>query len=270
MKTPEDIKKEILNIILETERKTSSLEIKKEMFKRFLVNKDISKLFIKELVNEGELEYTNMFGRTFLEVSHQKPIRVSKLVVLKPPHIKYNPKTGEKIINLNQGVSFGNGSHSTTKLCIRGIERVWSCGYINTEGSNALDIGTGSGVLAITSIMFGVEKATGIDKDPCSIKEANDNIILNSIQDRVMIKRTPVEKINDRFTLISANLRMPTIKELYPKINELTNTNGFVVISGIKKHEVKDILGLYCKKHFNCFWTDTEKNWSVILLRKVV
>jgi len=268
LEKPEDIKKEILNLISKTEIKTTPFEIKKELFNKYLVKKKFSSRFIKELVEEGELEYTNMFGRTFLELSHQKPIRVSEQVVLKPPQIKYNPKPGEKIINLNQGISFGNGSHSTTRLCIRGIEKIWKFGHINTTGSSALDIGTGSGVLAITSIMFGVEKAIGIDKDPCSIKEASDNVRLNCFQDRIKIKKISIENINTKFTLISANLRMPTIKELYSKINEITNINGFVVISGIKKYEMKDVLDLYCKKHFDCVWSDTQKDWSVILLRK--
>jgi ribosomal protein L11 methyltransferase len=268
LEKPEDIKKKIINLISEKEIKTSSFEIKKVLFNKYFLKKNISTLLIKELVEEGALEYTNMFGRTFLELSYQKPIHVSDQVVLKPPHIKYNPKPGEKIINLNQGISFGNGSHSTTRLCIRGIEKAWKCRYINTTGSNALDIGTGSGVLAITSIMFGVEKATGIDKDQCSIKEARDNVRLNCFQDRIKIKETPIENINTKFTLISANLRMPTIKELYSKINEITNINGCVVISGIKKYEMKGVRDLYCKKHFDCIWSDTQKDWSVILLRK--
>ena len=82
------------------------------------------KALIKDLVARGELTYTYEFGSTFLEISFNKPVRISNTVVIKPPEHQYHPDSADIVLKIKPGASFGDGRHPTTRLAVRGIEYV--------------------------------------------------------------------------------------------------------------------------------------------------
>jgi ribosomal protein L11 methylase PrmA len=101
-----------------------------------------------------------------------------------------------------------------------------------------------------------------IDTDPCSRAEAKKNIRLNTMEHRIQVLDRDIENINEKFSLITANLRYPTLERLCSHISKITKKPGMVVVSGIKTDEVTDILNSYTRKGFSCGWKAFEKEWA--------
>jgi ribosomal protein L11 methyltransferase len=265
------VKKEMLDIIEDGRRKITPGELEKALSQRYSLRRKEIKLLIKDLVTENFLTYTSHYGRTFIEKSFNKPVRISKHVILKPPGFNYKSGSYDVVVEIDQGVSFGDGRHPTTRLAIRGIEYALNETNLleGKDKKNVLDIGTGSGVLAITALRLGIDKAAGIDIDPCAINEARENGKINGLEDKFVVCDTPLEYFNNNFTLITANLRYPTLRTIYQKVAEITQKKGAVVFSGIKQDEASALIDLYTEKHFECKWKESEKDWAgIVLLRK--
>ena len=175
------------------------------------------------------------------------------------------------VIDIAQGASFGSGEHPTTRLAVRGIEAALSekNRFSKTSHTRALDIGTGSGILAIAAVSLGITKALAIDIDPCSKSEAKKNIRLNNMGHQIQVLDRDIEHINEKFFLITANLRYPTLVRLCSHISEITEQPGRVVLSGIKTDEVTDILDIYTREGFRCAWKAVEKEWVGMVFVKV-
>lgn len=223
---------------------------------------------IRELVNSGDLAYTNMFGRTFVECSFNKPVKISDRITLSPPDNSYEPGIDEIVVRLQHGASFGTGSHPTTRLCLKSLDFAFNKDFSNLRNGSALDIGTGSGVLAIASVLLGMDNATGLDIDPCSISEARTNVTLNNLDDKISISDLPIEEINGSYNLILANLRYPTIRSIYSKLVDLTLDNAAIIISGIKDEELDGVNSLYSERYFKKIYQECEKGWASIAFVK--
>jgi ribosomal protein L11 methyltransferase len=234
------IRRKVLAMVEESSCRLTPGELKKRFSGKNFVDEKAIKTAISDLILSRELKYTYQFGCSFLEKSYEKPIRVSNRVVLKPPGMAYEPAS------------------------IQGIEAalINKHGDINVDDSRALDIGTGSGVLAIAAVLMGIKGAVGIDIDPCSRDEAQKNIKLNGLEHRINILDTRVEDIKETYSLITANLRYPTLKRLCPHMAGITQKKGVVVVSGIKSDEVEDLLNNFTKNGFQCTWSSVEKGWA--------
>jgi len=237
-----------------------------------IIKRDDLKSAVGELVSAGELVYSYKHGCSFLEKSFEKSVRISKRIVLVPHRMKFSEGPDDVVIRIQSGISFGRGDHPTTRLGLRGIEYIFedtafsgSCGI----NSTVLDIGTGSGVLAVACVLFGAGRATGIDTDPCARKEARENAGINGLGKRIEISDMPVEKIKGRFSIVTANLRYPTLMSLYPLMIELTVTGSVLVFSGIKISEANDLCLLYSKNHFIMRREEREKEWSAFVFRRI-
>ena len=259
----QNIRQKVFETVSESNKKLTYGELEKRLSQKFTVHKKALKTAISELVADRQLIYTYNLGCSFLEKSFNKPTRISKRVVLKPPGMSYTPESDDVVIDIAQGSSFGSGEHPTTRLAVRGIEAALTekNRFSKTNHTRALDIGTGSGILAIAAVGLGVKKALAIDIDPCSRSEAKINIRLNTMEDRIQVLDRDIEQINERFFLITANLRYPTLKRLCSHISKITETQGMVVVSGLKTHEVTDVLESYTRKGFSCTWKAVEKEW---------
>jgi len=261
---PQTLRQEVLDMVSESERRLTPGELEKKLSQKLSVGKKTLKTAIRNLVTDGDLIFTYTFGCSFLETSFNKPTRISKRIVLKPPGRLYRPKSDDIVIELQPGASFGTGGHPTTRLAARGIEEVLSkkkCLPKETD-IRALDIGTGSGILAIIGVLLGVKRAVGIDIDPCAIVEAKTNIKLNSLERQIEIHDKRLDTIDDKFSIITANLRFPTVKRICPQMVERTEKEGSIIVSGIKTDEVSDLLYIFSRQNFRCVWKEFEKDWA--------
>jgi len=266
------IRKAILETVSGSQTKLTPIALKKTTAEKFALEKKQVKLIIQGLIDRGELIYTYQYGSTFLEKSFNRPVRISKHVVIKPPENSFASKPGDVVINLAKGASFGAGQHPTTRLAVKGIDYVLKeCGDVKENNKTCLlDIGTGSGILVTAAVLMGIKKGMGIDTDPCSIAEAKENIKINGLEHRIDICDRAFEKIDRVFSMITANLRYPTIKRLLPYMYKAVQKRGLVVLSGIKTSEIKDLLHVYKKKGFLCRWKEKEQDWVGVVFEKAV
>lgn len=266
------IRKAILKTVLESPKRFTPIALEKRISQKFALEKKAAKRVISDLITKGDITYIYQYGCTFLERSFNKPVHISKYVVLKPPEISYTPESEAVVIEIRHGASFGTGQHPTTRLAIRGIAyALKDNAYIKDKRETSLlDIGTGSGVLAITAVRMGIEKGIGIDTDPCAIAEARENVRINGLENRIDVSNRPVENIrNRRFSLITANLRYPTLCLLFSHLTEIADKGGVVILSGIKADELPDLLRVYTKRHFECRWREVEKDWAGVVMQRV-
>jgi ribosomal protein L11 methyltransferase len=168
-------------------------------------------------------------------------------------------------------VSFGNGEHPTTRLAIRGVEYALSSGRLfnGRQNTSALDIGTGSGILAIAAVLLGINRAIGIDIDPVARSEAKKSILINNLSKRISIHNRSLDDINQQFSLITANLRYPTLKKLYSRLDHITEPKAVVVISGLKTSEMSDVEKFYTQKSFKLEISEVEKGWGAMVFKKI-
>jgi ribosomal protein L11 methyltransferase len=228
------------------------------------------KAIIRNLVSDGELAYTYQFGSTYLELSFNRPRRVSQFVVLHPPGHSFHPGPDEVAVQIQPGAAFGDGRHPTTRLALQGIEMVLRrrCTGSNFSRSRVLDVGCGSGVLVIAAVALGAATGLGIDFDECALAEARQNVRLNALENRIEISGHPLETIRDRFRMVAANLRYPSLKQLRSQLSSLTASGGVLVISGIRSIELNDLLQFYAEKHWVCRWRGTDAGWCAAVLQQ--
>jgi ribosomal protein L11 methyltransferase len=263
----------VLGIVATSTAKITPFALEKRLFEEFVLNKKQIKYVIRNLVAGGELTYTYEYGSTFLERSFAKPVRISQHIVLQPPEHHHRANPNDVVVKIKPGVSFGAGNHPTTRLAIKGIEFVILGGQVqvfdNRHDTSVLDIGTGSGVLLITAILCGMQTGLGVDIDACARVEAAENVRINGLEDRVAISGKLLADIRQRFSVVLANLRFPSLKKMLGQINESADTNGFLILSGVRDYELDDLLKVYKKIQFEKVWTDNELGWSGVVLRRV-
>ena len=223
---------------------------------------------INKMVAEGDLVYTNHFNTTHLELNFRKPVRVSPRVILAPhPSALRAGEQNRLFLHLDQGGAFGVGDHPTTRLCIQAVDRIMEIILETGHGDKiwALDIGTGTGILAMVAAGLGAQKVLGIDIDPAALYEAHKNILLNGLNHIVTLTQTPLQAIDEKskFNLIMANLRPPTLKGYLPKIEDLSAPETYWVFSGSRADEQKNIIAALPVDNTRVLWTADSCGWSV-------
>lgn len=166
------------------------------------------------------------------EVTH-----VSEKLSVAPNWIEYQPQKDEIVIKLDPGSAFGTGTHPTTQLCMRAIEK-----YIKTDDEMA-DIGTGSGILAITATKLAAASAVGIDNDETVINTAIENADKNEVGYRCLFECKTADQLNDKFDLITANILHNILADIMGNLKALMKPNAILILSGIldeKKQVVLD------------------------------
>jgi ribosomal protein L11 methyltransferase len=260
----DEIRRKVLSYVDASKKKLTSGSLEKAISERFSMDRKDVKTVIRSLVADRELIYTYQLGCSFLERSFNKPTRISRRVVLKPHGMTYRPGVEDVVIQIQQGAAFGSGDHPTTRLAIQGIETaLFETACLKKENhTQTLDIGTGSGILAIAAVLLGIKTGTGIDIDPCARAEAVKNIRLNHLEHRISVHNHNILDIHEKFTLITANLRYPTLKRLCSHLAQITEKDGAVVVSGMKTDELSDLLNEFTRYRFKCVWKSFEKDWA--------
>ena len=268
----EEIQNAILENVAASSARLTPQYLEKIIVETYGLDKPRAKAALKDLVALGHLEYAYEFGSTYLVQSFNKPVRLSPHVVVKPPGYRYQPASDEVVMQIKPGAAFGDGRHPTTRLSVKAIDFLLKELRPNwlKETSSVLDIGTGSGILAIAAVCLGVKKGLAIDIDPCAIAEAKDNIARNHLEDQLAVSDHRLDTIHRSFWMVIANLRYPSLKHIYPQITGLTNPGGWAVLSGFRRHERKDLMAFYTARHFHfeSIWTAEELDWAVSVLKK--
>ncbi len=268
----ETIHTDVIAIITSSPTKITPAALIKILSNNYRIGKKHIKIVLRDLVAAGDLIYTYEYGRTVLERSFHQAVCVSKHVVLKPPGSQYRLKPKDVVVEIKAGASFGTGQHPSTRLAIKGIEYVFleSPNTAKSQNSSVLDVGTGSGVLVITAVRFGIFQGFGIDVDPCARVEARENVKINGFEDRIEISDRSLASIDRQFWMVTANLRFPSLRRWCRNLAYLTAPRGFLVLSGIRINEREDLLDTYASQNCHCLWQAEELDWvGVVLQRRV-
>ena len=264
-----DVKADVLFAVTAAASKLTSIDLQRQLSEKFRYSNRTVRAAVKDLIDEGELNYINVAGRTFVEKAFNRPVRVSRRIVLAPAGTDGSDNSDTVTVLIRQGAAFGDGRHPTTRLALMGIEvaidEVMS--ERDVTYGKVLDIGTGSGVLVVASIRLGFSHGVGIDIDPCAVSEATANVELNQLSGRIEISDRDFETLYGSFDLICANLRWPTLKSLCNQIKGRMKPHGALVLSGIKETEVKTLVDWYEMADFECRWQSSENDWAAVVLR---
>ncbi len=191
------------------------------------------------------------------------PVRITDRLLILPVWEKLPPHAEEEhIIRIDPGPAFGTGQHATTKMCLQAMD-------VDLNGSQTLlDVGTGSGILAIYGAKLGFKKVEAIDVDPEAVRWAERNIGLNDATNAITLSSKGIEKIMDRFSLVCANLILGELLRLMPVLSRLTEPHGRLVISGILRDQVERISKALPPTGFHRLETLHEEEWACMILGK--
>lgn len=157
-----------------------------------------------------------------------KPTKLSNTIVVKPTWREYEPSEGETVIEIDPGMAFGTGTHETTTLCIRMIEKYMSDGY------KVLDVGSGSGILSIAAAKLGASDVLGIDIDEDAVRVSNENYELNKVSDRVKaIVGDLTAGVDYKANIVVANLLADIVMRLSKDTKRHLEEKGIFITSGI-------------------------------------
>lgn len=191
-----------------------------------------------------------------------EPVIVSDLLCIRAPfHQKY-PNTKHEIIIMPK-MSFGTGHHQTTRLmCLQ---------LFNTDVKHkrVLDMGCGTGILAILSKMLGAGEVTGIDIDEWSVENALENCSVNGYHD-IILKQGNAELLKNEkpFELILANINKNVLKSDIPTYSGVMQQGGTLLLSGFFTTDVEELTSIALEHGFSCISSDNENEWAVIVLKK--
>ena len=168
------------------------------------------------------------------------------------------------IIRIDPGPAFGTGQHPTTRMCLSAMEKIPL-----PRSWNMLDVGTGSGILAIYGVTLGAEKVVAIDIDPEAIRWAERNIQLNELSGAIVLSCNPLQRIQGSFSMLTANLILGEILNLFLQFKRVLEPEGWLIISGILREQVKEVEEGFTQ--FGFFEQEIlyEQEWSCLIARKM-
>ena len=166
---------------------------------------------------------------------HFKPTKVGERIVVKPGWEDYEAADGELVIEMDPGMAFGSGLHETTSMCIKALEKDLGGSYDPSRYPiKVLDVGTGTGILAMAAVLLGADEALGIDIDDEAVRVANENIVKNGLEGRISIAHgNLMEGIDYAPDIIVANLMADLVIMLSPAAAAQLSPGGVYITSGI-------------------------------------
>ncbi|MEA1970182.1 MAG: 50S ribosomal protein L11 methyltransferase [Thermodesulfobacteriota bacterium] len=196
-----------------------------------------------------------------------KPLRVSNNIIIKPTWERYSPVGHDIVIDIDPGMAFGTGQHSSTMMCIMAIEDILLKNS-EREKYDILDVGTGTGILAICAAKLGAHMVTGIDIDPKAVEIAGKNIVINGVEDRVEIINRDIALCRGSFDLIAANLISGALIKLHSHLISLAKPGGYIIASGITEQDAKDVEKIFCNGETALYETRSENEWVCYTFKK--
>lgn len=207
-----------------------------------------------------EKNWQNSWRRFF------QPQRVGKSLWISPPWVTLPELTERQVITIEPGMAFGTGTHPTTRTCLEFLEEV----VVSLKPANptVLDVGTGSGILAIAVAKLGASRVLALDNDPIALKVARANIRLNRAQQNVKLSRVALNHVRGSFEVVVANLTAETIVGLAQALGQKASDHGYLILSGILKPKAREVLRRFTPKSFELVRQKSHKEWTTLLLKK--
>lgn len=178
-------------------------------------------------------------------------------VLIVPPGVAAPPDA----IRLTDSTVFGTGLHPTTTLCLEALEEVLVIGV----PERLLDVGTGSGVLALAGLMKGVPEATGLDIDPDALRVAGEHARLNEVSDRLQLVLGGPGAVDGTWPLVFANVLAASLIEMAPVLVRRIGHRGRLILSGIPWSVAPDVERAYRRLGMRALRSETRAGWTALM-----
>ena len=220
-----------------------------------------------------EEDWANNWKRYF------KPLRVGKGILVRPEWIETEEIEASlldgvtAIVSVDPGMAFGTGSHASTRLCLELLEEYAASAQPDFSGSDALDLGCGSGILSIAAAALGARSATGADIDKYAVRNAAANAGRNGFSDRIKFSEGDLlNGITGRYHVILANIAADVIIRLLggvgsPDIARFLHPDGAVILSGIIHEREDEVINAAAKRGFTVSRVLRAEGWTAFMLK---
>ncbi len=185
---------------------------------------------------------------------------VTEKIAVVPSWLDYEPKSNEIVINLDPGCAFGTGTHQTTQLCMKALEK-----YLK-KGDSVADIGTGSGILSILAMKLGASKTFGCDIDDTVIDVCRENAKLNNVE--CVFELGSADSINEQFDFVCANILHNVLAEIMGDLKKLMKDSAKMSLSGILDDKKQVVLDAIEKHGLKIVDTITQDQWISFVVEK--
>ncbi len=235
---------------------------------RKLAQIDIGVRLVRTLVPDAELVTRELVQEDWETAwkEHFSLFRVGERLVIRPSWVDYEGTSDELVITLDPGMAFGTGYHPTTRMCLLALERIVS------PGMALLDIGTGSGILAVAGRLLGAGSAVGIDTDPNAVKVARENCRANGLGREVRLVRGTLPILQapaGNFDLAVGNISARVIRAKASHTLEALKVGGCFVASGFIRDQTLDVIETLQQVGFADISVDYTEEWACVISRRV-
>ncbi len=211
---------------------------------------------------KNSVVYSDMDEADWTQIwkAYFRPEKITTNIVVKPTWRKYSRGHDEIILEIDPGMAFGTGTHPTTCMCIKMIEK-----YLK-RGDFFLDVGTGSGILMVAAAKLGAGKVRGTDNDEVAVDVACKNLMQNRISGSTfnVITGNLVDKVTGRFDLVAANITSKAILMLLDNIKKILAKKGAFICSGIIEEQKSPVLKKMEQLGFGVIEILTQEDWVSI------
>ncbi len=199
---------------------------------------------------------------------HFKPLRVGSRLLIVPTWEEAVSLPDDLVLRIDPGMAFGTGGHETTRLCLEMLEK-----SMDSSGAGApalLDLGTGSGILAMAASLLGGGRILALDIDPEAVLVARENLVLNGLAEKIECGTTPLESLTEDFDIILANILAEELVRLAPWLASRLNPGGTLILSGILA-EKEDLVRLgFASQPLQFVETSLAGEWIAMRYRRSV
>lgn len=212
-----------------------------------------------EVIGVNEDDWANAWK------AYYKPIRIGKHMVIVPAWERFEPKEDDIVVRMDPGMAFGTGTHETTRLVIELLEK-----YVK-KGDRMLDVGTGSGILAICASKLGARECKAYDIDPVAVRVARENVKdsgLSNITCDVSDLLRGVDRTGGTYDIITANIVADIIIRMSPDIGELMHDGTILVTSGIITERRDEVVDALTKNGLEIVEVREDNGWCAVVVTK--
>ncbi len=191
--------------------------------------------------------------------SNFKILKVSPRIVVKPPWETYAPRKEEIVIEIDPGMAFGTGTHPSTRMCLQALDERIPAFH---RPPSFLDVGTGSGILAIAALKLGAKPVMAIDIDPVAIESARKNAKANKAEKGIAFRVGSLDGRRLGFDIVAANLLPQELLRLASPLSRRISPGGVVIVSGFLQKQKKEIAEAFRQYHLQVGLTKDSRGWA--------
>ncbi|MDU0460582.1 MAG: 50S ribosomal protein L11 methyltransferase [Geobacteraceae bacterium] len=198
---------------------------------------------------------------------HFKPLRVGSRLLIVPTWEDATSLPGDLVLRIDPGMAFGTGGHETTRLCLELLEKVMDIAP-QAVAPSLLDLGTGSGILAMAASRLGAGRILALDIDPEAVEVARENLALNELAEKVECGTMPIESLEEGFDIILANILAEELVRLAPDLAMRLNPSGALILSGILAEKEDLVRSGFADQPLEYLETNRAGEWVAMLYRR--